>query len=359
MKSWFLGIALAVVLTGGTVFNGLVYQDTQGKLAVEQQKVSALTQDLHSVTSSLSGLQGTLNSLEGSLDSLEGSLGKLGQDVSGLGSGISGLNSKVGLLEAASSGLGSDITGLKSSIASVNNSINSINGSISGIQSNVTSIQSNVSSLQGSVAELQAGGTTVADVVARLETSVVKIVCVLPGGYSGGSGVIVRANGYVLTNYHVIEGSSSITVTLKGGETFYATVAAANAARDLAVLKLDSTRKDFPAAAMGSSANCGVGEEVIAMGFPLLFDPEMNGQASFTRGIISAKRYFMGYNWLQTDASINRGNSGGPLVNMKGEVIGINTLRVFEDEDGYPIDNIGFSIPIDDAKTLITSVAGA
>jgi S1-C subfamily serine protease len=275
-------------------------------------------------------------------------------------------------LESSATALGGDISGLKSSFSGINSSISTINGaigsiqgnvtnlqnSITGLQFNVTNLQVNLNDLKGSVSDLKASQVTVAEVVAKLEPSVVKVVCTTSSGYSGGSGVIVRTDGYVLTNYHLIQGAQVITVTTSTGEVFHATVAGLSSARDLAVLKVDTARKDFQAANLGNSAACSIGETAIAMGYPLLFDPEMAGQASFTVGIISAKRTFAGFTWIQTDASINRGNSGGPLVNMKGEVIGINTLKVFEDDDGYPIDNIGFAVPIDDAKVLINNAAG-
>ncbi len=359
MKNWPLVIILVVVLVGSTAFTGLIYQDTQGKLAAEQQKVTTLTDDLHSVSSSLSGLQNSLSSLEDSLDTLQGSLSVLGQNVAGLDSGISGLNSKVSSLEGAASGLGGDIDSLKSSVSGLNNSVNAINNNLSAIQGDVTGLQGSLSSLQGNVTELQSGNEAVADLVATLKPSVVKVFSTFSDGYGGGSGVIVHADGYVLTNYHVVEDAKSILVFLDSGEGLSATMVASNAARDLAVLKIASTRRDFPAATLGSSAECRLGEQVITMGYPLPFDETMQGQASFTLGIISAKRFFMGYNWLQTDAAINHGNSGGPLVNMAGEVIGINTLRLFIEEDGAPIDNIGFAIPIDDAKNLIASAVGS
>ncbi len=364
MKNWFLGTTLVIFLIGGTLFSSLIYQDTQGKLNAAQQKVDALTADLRSVNSSLNNLQSSLGALQSSLSGLEGSLGQLGDNVTSLGNGVSGLNTKVGALESSASGLGTDVTSLKSSITGIKSSIDSITGNINGIQSNMANLSGNVNNLQGSITalksdlnDLEASQVTVADVAAKLEPSVVKVVGVVTGGMTGGSGVIIKSNGYVLTNYHVILSATTITVTVNSGETFRATIASSNPARDLAVLKLDTTKTDFKAATLGTSANCNVGEAVIAMGFPLLFDPEMAGQASFTLGILSAKRSFNGFAWLQTDASINRGNSGGPLVNMKGEVIGINTSRVFEDSEGYPIDNIGFAIPIDDAKPIISGVS--
>ncbi len=359
MKNWVLGVVMAIVLIASAAFSGLLYLDLQGKLDVEQQKVAALNQDINSISTGLSGLQGSLDSLESSLGDLGDSLSELGDNVSSVNSGISALGGKVSSLEATAAGLSGDISSLQSSVSGLNNDITSINNSISGIQSDVSGLQGDVSDLQSSVTGLQASSQAMADVAAALEPSVVKVVCLVDGGYSGGTGGMVRQNGYVLTNYHVVDGALAITVTLSTGEIFSASIAASDAGRDLAVLKLNTTRLDFKAATLGSSAATEVGEQVIAMGYPLLFYPEMAGEATFTSGIISAKRTFDGYNWLQTDAAINRGNSGGPLVNLKGEVIGINTLRVFTDDDGYPIDNIGFAIPIDEAKALIASAAGS
>ena len=372
MKSWLLGLTLVIVLAGGTLFNGLVYEDTQGKLAAAQNKINALTTDLSTVNGSLNGLQGSLSSVQGSLSvmggslgTLENSLGELNKNVATLGNSILGLNSKVSSLENSASGLGSDIKDLKSNVSGISASLNSVTANVDSIQNNVTNLQGNIVSLQGSVSELtgnlneiEDNQVTMADVATKLEASVVKVIGTVTGGMSGGSGVIVRQNGYVLTNYHVIQDATAITVTISTGEFFRATVATSNPARDLAVLKMDTAKGDFKAATLGTSATCSIGEAVIAIGYPLLFYPELAGPASYTSGILSAKRNFDGFAWLQTDASINRGNSGGPLVNMKGEVIGINTLRVFEDDDGYPIDNIGFAIPIDDAKQLITTATG-
>ena len=114
--------------------------------------------------------------------------------------------------------------------------------------------------------------------------------------------------------------------------------------------------EDFPAITMGSSADIKTGEEVVALGFPL--GSRLPGPATVTRGIVSAVRTYSGYKYLQMDASINPGNSGGALVNMKGELIGINSA-VLLGSDGTAAENLGLAIPIDEAKALITSAAGA
>jgi serine protease Do len=120
-------------------------------------------------------------------------------------------------------------------------------------------------------------------------------------------------------------------------------------------VKIDSTRTDFPAATLGFSADITIGEEVVAIGYA----EGLPGQATVTTGIVSAVRTLSDHygNWeqyIQTDAAINGGNSGGPLVNLKGEVIGINTWG-FVAED---IEQLNFAIPIANAKALLEKVTG-
>jgi len=144
-----------------------------------------------------------------------------------------------------------------------------------------------------------------------------------------GSGVIIRKEGYIVTNRHVVEDAERIEVRLKDGRKFPATVRGVDAQSDVAVLKIDAT--NLPVAKLADTARTRVGEIAVAIGAPFQFD------YSVTFGHVSAKsrdnvipRYFGGglydQDYLQTDANINPGNSGGPLVNIEGEVIGINTI---------------------------------
>jgi Do/DeqQ family serine protease len=165
---------------------------------------------------------------------------------------------------------------------------------------------------------------------------------------SSGSGVIVRSDGYILTNDHVAGGADKVTVTLQDGREFKGTVSR-DPRGDLAIVKIDAT--GLPAATLGDSDKVKVGSWAIAIGSPFGYDQ------SVTVGVISAKgrhaavddgtegRYYS--NLIQTDASINPGNSGGPLINIDGEVIGINTL--IRSGSGGNI-GIGFAIPVNTAK---------
>lgn len=165
-----------------------------------------------------------------------------------------------------------------------------------------------------------------------------------------GSGVISSADGYVLTNHHVIDGADKITIRMQDGKTFDAKVVGSDPPSDLAVLKIETT--NLPFLTLGNSDTVRVGDIVLAIGNPLGI-----GQ-SVTAGIISAKGRRTGLSdgsfedFLQTDAPINRGNSGGALVNLAGELIGINSQILSSGQGGGSI-GIGFSIPSNMAKTVM------
>ena len=159
-----------------------------------------------------------------------------------------------------------------------------------------------------------------------------------------GSGVIFRADGYILTNYHVVDGADQVLVTLNNGQEYQAHVVGRDAKTDLAVLRIQAPEA-LPVATLGDSEALQVGDWVVAIGNPFGLDHTV------TAGIVSAKGRVIGAgpydNFLQTDASINPGNSGGPLLNLRGEVVGINTAIVPNGQ------GIGFAIPINTAKPLI------
>jgi serine protease Do len=164
---------------------------------------------------------------------------------------------------------------------------------------------------------------------------------------SGGSGVIVDKEGYILTNNHVIEGADKVKVRLNDGREFTATVKGQDSRTDLAVLYIKS--KDLPAAVLGDSDRLEVGEWAIAIGSPFGLEHTV------TVGVISAKgRTGLGTgtyeDFIQTDASINPGNSGGPLLNIDGEVIGVNAMII------QPGTGIGFAIPINMAKQILNDL---
>ncbi|MEG2217257.1 MAG: trypsin-like peptidase domain-containing protein, partial [Clostridia bacterium] len=195
------------------------------------------------------------------------------------------------------------------------------------------------------------------DAAAPGVVSVINYVNVNTGGksklalYGSGSGFFVSSNGYIVTNAHVVENASKVTVKLNDGDEVDAQIIGQDIETDVAVLKIN--RSGMPALAFGNSDEARVGEYVLAIGNPIDADQFAN---TLTFGIISAKSREITIDsytntYMQTDAAINVGNSGGPLLNMKGEVIGINSAKTITagfDAFGNPVsaESIGFALPI-------------
>ncbi|WP_417446856.1 trypsin-like peptidase domain-containing protein [Kangiella sp.] len=184
------------------------------------------------------------------------------------------------------------------------------------------------------------------ELVEKVQPSVVSIQVDLvrwgrTTGRSGGSGFIVDDEGYILTNHHVIDNGSKVTVKLFNGREFEAEVVGSDANTDVALLKIEPGKQKLKALKLGTSDVLKVGEWVLAFGAPF------NLEQTVTAGIVSAKgRGEVGSQYvpfIQTDVAINRGNSGGPLVNLKGEVVGINSM-IF---NPMVSSGLSFSIPID------------
>lgn len=171
-----------------------------------------------------------------------------------------------------------------------------------------------------------------------------------------GSGVIIDAQGYILTNEHVINGADKITVTLPDGREFKGEVKGRDMRSDLAIIKINA--QSLPVAELGDSDNLKIGQWVVAIGNPFGFALD-NPEPTVTVGVVSALHRSLGRavarqkdygDLIQTDAAINPGNSGGPLVNLKGEIVGIN-VAIFSTTGGY--QGVGFAIPVNNAKRII------
>ena len=170
---------------------------------------------------------------------------------------------------------------------------------------------------------------------------------------SAGSGFILSEDGYVITNYHVVEGASSIEVITHDGTEYPATLVGYDSTNDLAVLDVEA--EDLAAAPLGSSTDLVIGDMVVAIGNPLgeLASTQTVGYVSGIDREVSTDGLTT-ISMIQTDAAINPGNSGGPLFNMRGEVIGITTAKYSGTTgSGASIEGIGFAIPIDDVEPLI------
>lgn len=170
---------------------------------------------------------------------------------------------------------------------------------------------------------------------------------------STGSGIIISTDGYIVTNNHVVSNANKLKVTLASGDELDATLIGTDATTDIAIIKVDPSGHELNAATLGYSSSLQVGDSVLAIGNPL----GLKLAGSVTHGIVSALNRNLTvdgttYNLIQTDAAINSGNSGGALVNTKGEVIGINSVKISSDG----VEGLGFAIPIDDVKDVIEDI---
>ena len=170
---------------------------------------------------------------------------------------------------------------------------------------------------------------------------------------SSGSGFIITEDGYVVTNYHVVSGASSVQVTLYNGDTYDATVIGGDSDYDVAVLKINAS--GLQPVTLGESADVNVGDTVLAIGNPL-------GELTFSmsQGIVSSCDRAINvdgtpFNMIQVDCSINPGNSGGPLVNLYGEVVGIVSAK-YSSYSSTSVEGLGFAIPISDVRSIITDI---
>ena len=164
-----------------------------------------------------------------------------------------------------------------------------------------------------------------------------------------GSGIIFRQDGYIVTNYHVIESATTVMVTVGNGEEYEAKIIGSDAASDLAVLKIEA--KGLPAAEFGDSEKLEIGEMVVAIGNPLGYENTV------TDGIVSGlnrelNNYTDAMTLIQTNAAINSGNSGGALVNAKGEVVGINSAKLVASN----AEGMGFALSINEVKPIISEL---
>lgn len=203
----------------------------------------------------------------------------------------------------------------------------------------------------------QAGGEPLSlqDIYESCIPSVVSITTKLYGGSSSGTGVVLSANGYIVTNYHVIENAQSINVLLTDNRQFAARIVGSDPVSDLAVLSVEAD--DLVSAQFGDSDSLRVGDAVVAIGDPL----GVEYRGTMTNGIISAINRNVSVNGrtmnlIQTNAALNSGNSGGPLINSCGQVIGINTIKIGAFADSAGVEGLGFAIPSATVKDIVTQI---
>ena len=195
------------------------------------------------------------------------------------------------------------------------------------------------------------GALSLQEIYKKCIGSVVSITASSQSGKSSGTGIVLSADGYLITNHHVIENAQVIAVQTSDDRQFQASIIGSDEASDLAVLKVDAT--DLQPAEFGDSGKLAVGDRVVAIGDPL--GAQLRG--TMTSGIVSAINRDLEVNdrtmtLIQTDAALNNGNSGGPLINCYGQVIGINTMKL-RSYYSTTAEGLGFAIPMAVAKPIL------
>jgi serine protease Do len=221
------------------------------------------------------------------------------------------------------------------------------NKQIAGLNNTITALQKDMETMR---TLMKAGDIeSAADVVSIVDPAVVRIDVSGGGDVGVGSGFIVDESGYVITNFHVINGANSIKVTLSSGDNYLAKIADADQTRDIALLKMTTSITDFPVIQLGTASDAQVGDALLIGGFPLGL--ELTGPATFTQGIVSAVREVNGLNYIQTDAPINPGNSGGPVVDLAGRLVGVCVAQVYD--PNVTVEGLGLVIPVGDVLGFI------
>ena len=218
------------------------------------------------------------------------------------------------------------------------------------------SITMNLESSPPSVENVpQEGGLSLQSIYDKAIDSVVSILCTTSSGQSSGTGVVLSANGYIVTNAHVVSDAQVIGVLLSDERELSATLVGADAVSDLAVLYVNAT--DLSPAEFGDSSVLRVGDAVVAIGDPL----GITLRGSMTDGIISAINRDITTGGrtmtvIQTNAALNSGNSGGPLLNCYGQVIGINTMKIGDYVNSSGVEGLGFAIPSTTVQDIVNQL---
>ena len=201
----------------------------------------------------------------------------------------------------------------------------------------------------------QSGGLSLQEIYTRNIPSVVSITCQGSRSASSGTGVVLSADGYIVTNAHVVENANTVSVQLTDERSFTARLVGCDDISDLAVLRIDCT--DLTPAQFGDSTTLRVGDTVVAIGDPL----GAAFRGTYTNGIVSAINRDVDVNGrtmtlIQTNAALNSGNSGGPLINCYGQVVGINTIKIGAFTDTAGVEGLGFAIPSTQVKEIVDQI---
>jgi S1-C subfamily serine protease len=315
MNKW-MSMGLALILVIATVTNGVLYFQTSDKLEAAQNQIEELEGNLSSLENGFTALENDVDDVKWSLSQTDTNVSTLQEDVS-----------------------------------SLNDAISSVQGDISELDNKYDSLAEDYSDLSSDIEALEDATVDYTAIISAIEPSLVMIRSEIDGEWHSGTGVIITNDGWVLTAGHILDGATDVEIILTDGSVYAGEDVYTNTI-DAGLVKIDSSGTDFTAAVLGSSSNTQVGEQVIVAGYPLGLD----GDPTYTVGIVSAFRTVEEWDtneYLQVDAAVNGGNSGGPVVNMKGEVIGIISwgFEGYADDDGYFYDEVfegmNYAVPID------------
>jgi putative serine protease PepD len=188
----------------------------------------------------------------------------------------------------------------------------------------------------------------------RVHQGVITIKVTTPQGQALGSGFVIDSEGHIVTNDHVVDGASSISVEFSDGSTYDAQLVGTDASTDIGVIKVDAPSSELTPLQLGDSSAVQVGDEVVAIGSPLgLNETVTSGIVSALNRTITSPNNFSINDAIQTDAAINHGNSGGPLLDLQGLVIGINS-QIESDSGGN--DGIGFAVPSNTVQSVVSQL---
>lgn len=226
------------------------------------------------------------------------------------------------------------------------------------IRETASGVTTSMSSARDTAAEAESGvpskGLSVAEVVKRKSPAVVSISNETTQGGSLGSGFLIDAAGHIITNAHVVDSASKTTVTFKDGTEAEGTILGVDTSTDVAVVKIDKVPTGVSPLPLGNSGGLTVGQEVVAIGNPYGYSgTATTGIVSALERVIESPSGFTIQNAIQTDAAINQGNSGGPLFDRDGRVIGINSQ--IASKNGGNV-GIGFAVPIDTVRPIVASI---
>jgi S1-C subfamily serine protease len=319
-------IALVIVslMLGALMWAGISY-------LIYRPQISSLNSGVSDLENLVEGIEGDVSELKGKIEELS----RESETMESIGLGVDGINERLESLETEN----------QQTKNSLDSGLNQINTRLDGIETGVQNEETIIDAYDSISPSVVFITSTVLTFDFQLQVDV--------PSQGVGSGVVVSPEGYILTNNHVVEDAEFITVSFRPGEEIEAVLVGTDASTDLAVIKIDPS-PDLPVAVLGDSDKVRAGMTAIAIGNPFSLERTVTvGVVSSVNRTINAETGDIIFGVIQTDASVNPGNSGGPLVNSKGVVIGINSAIISPVQGSV---GIGFAIPINTAKRIMTQL---